>query len=55
MSQLCHYSGIDTTAVVRPNDDGTWFSRCHCGTVACEAGTYDQAVEALEAHRGENP
>jgi hypothetical protein len=25
--------------------------RCHCLTVTCERGTYDEAVAALDAHR----
>lgn len=48
---LCHYSGIDSTAQVGSNDDGSFFSRCHCGTVTCASGTYDEAVNALEEHR----
>lgn len=58
MDELCHYTGIDSRAAVGTNDDGTWFSRCHCltpegqPTVTCTSGTYEDAVAALEAHRG---
>lgn len=53
--ELCHYTGSDTTARLTENDDGTWYSRCHCGTVTCEAGTYDEALTALTSHRGPAP
>jgi hypothetical protein len=33
------------------NDDGTWRTICGCGKVCCESGTYEQAAEALDAHR----
>lgn len=52
---LCHYAGMDTQAVIRSNDDGSWFSRCNCRTVTRESGTYDEAVEALQAHRDPAP
>jgi hypothetical protein len=57
---LCNYEGADTTAVLtdtydRANPDawvpGTYYSRCHCGTVTCDSGTFDDAVAALESHR----
>lgn len=51
MDPLCHYAGMDSTAQVGSNDDGSFFSRCHCGTSPCESGTYDEVVTALEAHR----
>lgn len=54
-NELCHYGGADTTAAMGSTDEGTWFSRCHCGTVACESGTYDEAADALVAHRGPAP
>lgn len=48
---LCDYVGADTTAAIGSRDDGGWFSRCHCGVVAIESGTYDECVEALNTHR----
>jgi hypothetical protein len=63
MSELCDYDGPDTTAVVTDTYDrgepaawvpGTYYSRCHCGKVTCESGTYDEALEALEDHRAES-
>lgn len=51
MINLCAYEGMDTTAAVGSNDDGSWFARCHCGELACESGTYDEAIQALDAHR----
>lgn len=50
---VCHYTESDTRAELRSNDDGTWHSRCNCLTVSCESGTYDEAVDALAAHRAE--
>ena len=41
----------DDPATMRTNDDGDWMSICGCGHVCCEAGTYDQAAIALDAHR----
>lgn len=37
------------------NDDATWNSKCACGQVTCESGTYDEAAAALQAHRGPAP
>lgn len=51
---LCAYTGVDTTAVVGSNDDGTYFSRCNCGTVTLQSGTNEEAVAALAAHRDES-
>ncbi len=36
---------------MRTLDTGAWTSRCGCGHVACESGTYEEAAAALEAHR----
>jgi len=53
---LCHYAGMDTTAAVYSNDDGTWSARCHCGTVVTTtAATPDEAAALLVAHRGPAP
>jgi hypothetical protein len=35
--------------------NGAWFSRCGCGTTTCSAGTYEDAVTALTAHRSLPP
>jgi len=50
----CNYAGTDTTSEVGSNDDNTWYSRCHCGAMPCERGSYDEAVAALLAHRAES-
>lgn len=71
MAELCHYVEPDTTAVVAQHETadspypcgcgqpqcvtGAWYSRCHCGAVACAGGTYDEAVGALLAHREPTP
>lgn len=50
----CDYAGIDNTAVVGSTVvDGTpgWFSRCNCGELTCEIGTYEEACDALTDHR----
>lgn len=51
--EACWYDGTDTTAGIWSNDDDTFRSRCHCGTVTCESGTMEQAAAALDAHRAE--
>lgn len=51
--EVCWYDGTDTQAEFRSNDDGSWLSRCNCLTVTCESGTYEEALEALNAHRAE--
>lgn len=60
MSYLCHYEGPDTTAVLTDTYDranpsawvpGTYYSRCNCGTVTCDGGSFDDAARALEEHR----
>jgi hypothetical protein len=60
---LCTYEGSDTTAVLTDtydrDDPGayktrTYYSRCHCGKVTCESGTYKQAADALKDHREES-
>lgn len=47
----CNYDGQDTRAAVGSNTDGSWHSRCNCGTTACVSGTYDEAIAALATHR----
>jgi len=51
--EVCGYDQPDTKAELRSNDDGSWFSRCNCLTVTCESGTYEEALDALNAHRTE--
>lgn len=50
---VCWYDGTDSQAAILSNDDGTYKSLCNCGTVCCESGTFDEAANALEAHRAE--
>ncbi|MEV8439196.1 hypothetical protein AB0425_17615 [Actinosynnema sp. NPDC051121] len=53
---LCHYAGMDTTAAILSNDDGTYTARCHCGTVVTTtAASTDDAAAALAEHRGPAP
>lgn len=57
MSDLCNYSGMDSTAEISnrhdPNGDVYAYSRCHCGEVTCERGTPEQAAQALADHRAQ--
>lgn len=46
-------SGDAAVVVASESDPDKWMSRCRCGVVTCEAGTYDEAVAALEKHRAE--
>lgn len=49
----CRYDGIDNTATVGStvvDDEPGWFSRCNCGEVTCEFGTYEEACDALSEH-----
>lgn len=52
-NELCNYGGYeDNAATVEAHDDGgTWYSRCHCGVITCEAGTFEEAAQALIDHR----
>lgn len=44
---------LTTTSVVEENPEGSglWRSVCSCSLVTCEAGTYEEAVAALDVHR----
>lgn len=58
MPEACNSNRIEHAAHVTTHQsgagqDGTWYSRCGCGELACASGTQEEAIAALEAHRAE--
>jgi len=55
VSELCNYTGLDSTAVISnqadEHGDVYAYSRCHCGEVTCDRGTPQEATQALADHR----
>jgi hypothetical protein len=49
--ETCWYPSMNTKTGIGSNINNSYWSRCNCLTITCEAGTFDEAAEALNAHR----